>query len=118
MAAQGIAVGLPVHLVGAFHGDLRVVDVDVAIGDQPTLVHELIGGSHTRGGWQMHAFDAADDPGLMRLTQEDPGLFLLHGDGVRSWFRPQPGEDHMTTLWEREVDGTWLRWTEMRFDRR
>ena len=70
------------------------------------------------GGWQMHAFDAADDPRLMRLTQEDPGLFLLHGDGVRSWFRPQPGEDHMTTLWEREVDGTWPRWTEMRFDRR
>ena len=93
-------------------------DVDVAIGDQPTVVHELIGGSHAEGGWQMHAFDAAENPGLMRLTQEESGLFLLHGDGIRSWFRPQPGEDHMTTLWEREVDGTWLRWMDMRFDRR
>ena len=48
-------------------------DVDVAMGDQPTLVHELIGGSHSEGGWQMHAFDAAENPNVMRLTQEEPG---------------------------------------------
>lgn len=93
-------------------------DVDVAMGDHPTLVHELIGGSHPEGGWQMYAFDAAQSPGIMPLTREEPDLFLLHGVGVRSWFRPQPGEDHMTTLWEREVDGTWLRWMDVRFDRR
>lgn len=93
-------------------------DVDVAMGDQPTTVHELIGGSHPDGGWQMHAFDAAESPGLMRLTLEEPGLFLLHGDGVRSWFRPHAGDGFMTTRWEREVDGTWLPWMDMRFDRR
>ena len=92
-------------------------DVDVQIGSDRTLVHELIGGVHPAGGWQMHAFDEADGPGVMRLSQEEPDLLLLHGDGVRSWFRIRAGEDRMTTLWEREVDGSWLPWMNMQFER-
>lgn len=46
------------------------------------LAHELIGGVHPAGGWRMHAFDEADSPGSMRLTQEDSELLLLHGEGV------------------------------------
>lgn len=93
-------------------------DVDVTMGDQPALAHELIGGSHLDGGWQMHAFENADHPILMRLTPEQPGLLLLRGDQIRSWLCPQEGRDHMTALWEREVEGTWLPWMDMRFDRR
>jgi hypothetical protein len=92
-------------------------EVDVRMGDERNLVHELIGGVHPAGGWQMYAFDEADGPGVMRLSEEEPGLLLLQGDGVRSWFRIRAGVDHMTTLWEREVDGTWLRWMDMRFER-
>jgi hypothetical protein len=92
-------------------------EVDVRMGDQRTLLHELIGGVHPAGGWQMHAFDEADSPGVMRLTQEEPDLLLLHGDGVRSWFRIRAGEDRMTTLWEREVAGNWKPWMDMRFER-
>lgn len=92
-------------------------EVDVQMGDQRNLVHELIGGAHPDGGWQMHAFDEADSPGVMRLSQEEPDLLLLQGDEVRSWFRIRAGADRMTTLWEREVDGSWLSWMDMRFER-
>jgi hypothetical protein len=92
-------------------------EVDVLMGEQRTRVHELIGGIGDSGGWQMHAFDDADRPGVMRLTLEEPGLLLIHGDGVRSWFRIRAGENHMTTSWEREADGAWQPWMDMRFDR-
>lgn len=92
-------------------------DVDVHVGEHRTLVHELIGGVHPAGGWQMYAFDEAGTPGTMRLSQEEPDLLLLQGDGVRSWFRIRAGEAHMTTLWEREVDGRWRPWMDMRFER-
>ncbi|KHL10770.1 hypothetical protein CLV56_0963 [Mumia flava] len=92
-------------------------EVDVVMGDQPALVHELIGGSHPLGGWQMHAFDAAESPGLMRLTLEDEDVLLLHGDGIRSWLRLNADRGHMTARWERDVDGRWLTWMDMRFDR-
>lgn len=92
-------------------------EVDVHMGDQRTLVHELIGGVHPAGGWRMVAFDDADGPGVMRLSQEEPDLLLLQGDGVRSWFRFRVAENLMTTLWEREVDGRWVPWMDVRFER-
>jgi hypothetical protein len=55
----------------------------------------------------MHAFDTADSPGRMVLTVAESGLLLLQGVGVRSWLRPAAGPTHMTTRWEREVDGAW-----------
>jgi hypothetical protein len=99
-------------------GHWVVHEVDVMMGDEPTRALELIGGhDEASGGWQMHAFDVADSPGRMSLTMPEPGLLLLRGEGVRSWFRPQAGPEHMTTLWEREVDGEWIPWMRMRFDR-
>jgi hypothetical protein len=99
-------------------GHWVVHEVDVTVGDQPTRALELIGGrDDASGGWQMHAFDTADSPGRMVLTMADPGVLLLQGDGIRSWFRPEAGPNHMTTLWEREVDGEWVAWMDMRFDR-
>ncbi|MGY1771412.1 hypothetical protein [Blastococcus sp. SYSU D00813] len=92
-------------------------DVDVDMGGQRVLAHELIGGAHPAGGWWMYAFDEAAAPGVMRLTREEPGLLLLHGDGVRSWFRTGDGGDVMTTRWEREADGGWRPWMDMRFER-
>jgi hypothetical protein len=92
-------------------------DVDVTMGGQRVLVHELIGGVHPAGGWQMHAFDASDSPGVMRLSLEEPDLLLLRGDGVRSWLRIRAEEGNMTALWEREVGNTWLTWMEVRFQR-
>jgi hypothetical protein len=98
-------------------GHWIVHEVDVTIGDQRTQTLELIGGrDEGTGGWQMHAFDTEDRPGFMRLSLAEPGLLLLEGDGVRSWFRPQAGPTYMTTLWEREIDGNWVAWMEMRFD--
>lgn len=99
-------------------GHWIVHEVDVMMGEQRTQVLELIGGRDDgTGGWQMHAFDTADRPGVMGLTAEQPGLLLLQGDGVRSWFRIQAGERYMTTLWERELNGEWIPWMDMRFDR-
>ena len=99
-------------------GHWIVHEVDVTVGDQPIRALELIGGRDgPTGGWQMHAFDTADSPGRMVLTVAEPGLLLLQGDGVRSWFRPEAGPTHMTTRWEREVDGDWVAWMDMRFDR-
>jgi hypothetical protein len=99
-------------------GHWVVHEVDVMMGDQPTRALELIGGrDEGTGGWQMHAFDTADAPGRMVLTSPEPGLLLLQGDGVRSWLQPQAGPTHMTTRWEREQDGEWVAWMDMRFDR-
>lgn len=99
-------------------GHWVVHEVDVMMGDERTQVLELIGGhDEATGGWQMHAFDSADRPGVMSLTLHEPGLLLLQGEGVRSWFRPQAGPGFMTTLWEREVHGRWIPWIDMRFDR-
>ena len=99
-------------------GHWVVHEVDVRMGEEHTQALELIGGrDESSGGWQMHAFDTADSPGTMSLTLQEPGLLLLQGDGVRSWFRPEAGPDQMTALWEREVDGQWIPWMRMRFDR-
>jgi hypothetical protein len=99
-------------------GHWIVHEVAVAMGDEPTHALELIGGrDEATGGWQMHAFDTADSPGRMVLTVVEPGLLLLQGDGIRSWLRPEAGPNSMTTRWEREVDGDWLTWMDMRFDR-
>ena len=91
-------------------------DVDVHVGDEHAVLHEVIGGVHPDGGWQMHAFDRAEAPGVMRLTLEAPGVLLLHGDGVRSWFRFRTDENHMSALWERVVGSRWLPWMDMRFE--
>ena len=99
-------------------GHWVVHEVDVTMGDQATRALELIGGrDEATGGWQMHAFDTADAPGRMVLTAAGSGLLLLQGDGIRSWLRPEAGPTHMTTRWEREQDGEWVAWMDMRFDR-
>jgi hypothetical protein len=98
-------------------GHWIVHEVDVTIGDQRTQTLELIGGRDEQtGGWQMHAFDTEDSPGFMRLSIAEPGLLLLEGDGVRSWFHPQAGPTYMTTVWERKIDQSWVAWMDMRFD--
>lgn len=92
-------------------------DVDVTIGTQRALAHELIGGAHPDGGWHMYAFDEASEPGLMRLSLRDDNLLLLEGNGIRSWFHFRAGTRHMTTRWERSDGDTWRTWMSMRFDR-
>jgi hypothetical protein len=93
-------------------------EVDVDLGDgHRALAHEVIGGEHPGGGWQMVAFETGPAPSTMRLTLEEPGLLLLHGEGVRSWFRTDHGTDQMCTRWERQVEGAWIAWMDLTFDR-
>ncbi len=64
--------------------DMPVEDVRLAGAARernPGAVVEL-GGVHPAGGWQMHAFDESDGPGLMRLTREGPDLLLLQSEGM------------------------------------
>lgn len=91
-------------------------DVDVVVGAQHALVHEVIGGSHPDGGWLMYAFDDSAEPGLTRLSMHDSELLLLEGDGIRSWFHIKAGPDHMTARWERSDGSSWTMWMAMRFD--
>ena len=65
----------------------------------------------------MYVFDDEATPGLMRLSQEESDLMLLHGEGVRSWFRICDGKDTMSSRWERLGAGGWRPWMDMRFDR-
>lgn len=117
---QGSAVG---EVVGtdtyawAVGGRWIVHEVDVRMAGEPMRAVELIGGGDEAGAWQMYAFGAGPDPEITRLTAHEPGVLLLEGDGIRSWFRPEAGPEQMTTLWEKQVDGAWLRWMDMRFDR-
>ncbi|NEK57632.1 hypothetical protein GCU56_07080 [Geodermatophilus sabuli] len=94
-------------------------EVDVVVGDEHVVVHEVIGGRDAAtGGWQMHAFDASDSPGVMSLVPQEDGLLLLRGEGVRSWFDVRAGDGLMTTRWERELSpGRWVTWMDMRFER-
>ncbi|RBY77911.1 hypothetical protein DQ239_09325 [Blastococcus sp. TF02-09] len=94
-------------------------EVDVVIGAEHVLTHELIGGvDAATGGWQMHAFDAGDSPSLTALVPQPDGRLLRRADGVRSWFDPHAGADLMTTRWEREASpGNWALWMDMRFRR-
>jgi len=92
-------------------------DVDVQVGLDKVLVHEIVGGVHPEGGWYMYAFDDEATQGLRRLSQEESGLMLLQGDGVRSWFRIRDGEDTMSSRWERLGAGGRRPWMDMRFDR-
>ena len=94
-------------------------EVDVVIGGQRVLTHEVIGGVDAgTGGWQMHAFDAGDLPSLTRLVPQPDGRLLLRAEGVRSWFDVRAGTDLMTARWEREVStGSWELWMDMRFER-
>lgn len=55
--------------------------------------------------------------GVMRLTHEGGDLFLLHGEGVRSWMHIRAGEDLMRATWERDIAGRWLPWMDMQFER-
>lgn len=115
-ASVGQVVGTDTYSWGP-GGHWVVHEVDVCVAGEPTQAVELIGGDIAAGGWQMYAFSAGPEPEVSRLTAYEPGLLLLQGDGVRSWFRPEAGPDHMTTLWEKEVDGSWRPWMDMRFDR-
>jgi hypothetical protein len=103
----------------ASSGNWIVHDVDVLMGDERTLVTELIGGCDPESdGWQMHAFDNSESPGQMSLIPQSDGTFLLQGQGVRSWLDIAAGPGLMTTRWEREIEpGTWTLWMDMRFDR-
>ena len=97
-------------------GTWLVHEVDVAMDGETTRALELIGGwDDAVGGWRTYAFGPGDEPEVMRLTQPEAGVLLLSGDGVRSWLRPGP--DRMTARWERAVDGGWVGWLDMRFDR-
>jgi hypothetical protein len=103
----------------ASSGNWIVHDVDVLIGDERTLVTELIGGRDSEsGGWQMHAFDKSESPGQMSLIPQTDGALLLQGQGVRSWLNIAAGPGLMTTRWEREIEpGKWALWMDMRFER-
>ncbi|MBJ7453035.1 MAG: hypothetical protein JHC71_13280 [Blastococcus sp.] len=94
-------------------------EVDVVTGGEHVLTHEVIGGRESvGGGWQMHAFDAADSPVVTSLVPQPDGRLLLRSDGVRSSFDVHAGADRMTTRWEREVTpGHWQLWMDMRFAR-
>ncbi len=94
-------------------------EVDVVIGEEHVLTHEVIGGVDPgTGGWQMHAFDAGDSPGLTILVPQPDGRLLLSAEGARSWLDVRAGDGLMTTRWEREVaPGRWELWMDMRFER-
>lgn len=93
-------------------------DVDVQMGATRMLVHEVIGGAPRWRMADVRIRGSGPDPvGLMRLTHEGGDLFLLHGEGVRSWMHLRAGEDLMRATWERDVAGTWLPWMDMQFER-
>jgi hypothetical protein len=90
--------------------------VDVMMGDQRTVALELIGQPDQGGRFRMRAFDGSGAYDEMTLEQRPDGAWRLEGDGVRSTLRAQD-EQVMTTLWERCIDGSWIDWMKMRFDR-
>lgn len=92
-------------------------DVDVVMGTDHDVAHELIGGEHSSGGWAMYAFDSAAQPTLMRLTLQDDTTLLLEGDGVRSGLDLHAGTGRMRAEWERVDDGAWAPWMTLTFDR-
>jgi len=90
--------------------------VDVVVGGARTVALELIGGADDDGVFTARAFDASGRYDEMRLSVAGGDVLRLTGDGMRSTLC-RHGDDTMTALWEREADGGWVPWMQMRFDR-
>ena len=96
-------------------GQWLIHRVDVLVGGARTVALELIGDPDGTGSFAMRAFDASGAYDEMRLSVADGGVLHLTGDGVRSALHVD--RDAMEALWERDDDGRWVPWMEMRFDR-
>ena len=89
--------------------------VDVVMGDVRTVALELIGDVDENGTFTMRAFDASGRYDEMRLSVTGEGVLSLAGEGVRSTLRV--GDATMEAFWEREADGGWVPWMQLRFER-
>ncbi|WP_030482677.1 hypothetical protein [Nocardioides aequoreus] len=85
----------------------------------PNYLHEVVGGSHPDGGWQMLVFDEGLLPELTRVSLDGPHHVVVEGEGTRGVFDLRlAAEGVMTAHWEREVDGARVRWLDLHFHRR
>jgi len=91
--------------------------VDVMMGVQQVQALEMIGQPDDDRALRMRAFDASGGYDEMKLSLLDDGVMLLEGEGIRSTLRVAADETSMEALWERELDGGWIRWMEMSFEK-
>lgn len=85
----------------------------------PNYLHEIVGGRHPDGGWQMLVFDEGLLPELTRVSLDGPRLVVVEGEGTRGVFDLGRAEQGVVTAtWEREVDGAPVPWLELVFRRR
>ncbi|WP_030482678.1 hypothetical protein [Nocardioides aequoreus] len=88
------------------------------VGDRLVHVHQVIGGEHPDGGWQMLAFEEGSMPELTRLSDAGDGVMQVLGPGTRATFQlPTRSHDPLLAHWERLVDGYWLPWLRVRYER-
>ncbi len=88
------------------------------VGDRLVHVHQVIGGEHPDGGWQVLAFEEGTMPELTRLVDVGDGVVQVLGHGTRATFRlPAGPQEALAAHWERLVDGYWLPWLRVRYER-
>jgi hypothetical protein len=90
---------------------------EATVGTRVHHLHQVIGGTHPEGGWQLLAFEDAPVPELTRLSQEGPRTLVVHGDGLRASHElPDPeGPPEMHAHWERTFEGRWTTWLRLRY---
>ena len=84
----------------------------------PNYLHEIIGGRHPDGGWQMLVFDEGLLPELTRVSLEGPDTILVTGIATHGRFDlSQADAGVVTAHWERDVDGESVPWLDLTFRR-
>jgi hypothetical protein len=91
--------------------------VDVMIGDERTEVVEIIGLEENEPdhSFAMRSFDNQGKFTTMKGYLEEPNLFKIEGEGVRSKLVVNENHTIMNVFWEQSSDGVrWIPWMELK----
>ena len=96
-------------------GSFLLHRVDVNMGNERVEVIELIGSGGTKkdDGFAMHSFDNQGRITVMKGHLEQPNIFKIEGDGLRSKLEVAEDGKVMLITWEQFSHGTWNLWITM-----
>jgi hypothetical protein len=94
--------------------------VDVNMGKDRVEVIELIGssGPEKDDRFTMHSFDNQGKVAVMKGHLEQPNLFKIEGQGLRSTLKVAEEGKVMLITWEQFSQGTWNLWITMTLTRK
>jgi hypothetical protein len=91
---------------------------DVWMGDEKVNVIEILGPvSDDAVAIPMRSFDNGGNHTLMHASQEASNVWLFANDELRARLTIDDNAESMAARWERQADGRWAHWLDMRFSK-